>query len=123
MNCEVIISSSATEKEEGLTLVKGTLTESANGFEIDYNLDGDGCKITYDGKTLKQTRSGATPVEISFAKYGHTECVLKCAGGEGEIPVYTYILNVAEAPAYKRIEIVYGLGDMNIRLEITAVKK
>ena len=123
MNCEVIISSSATEKEEGLTRAKGALTQTANGFEIAYALDGDDCKITYDGKTLKQIRSGATPMEISFVKKEHTKCVLTCAGGAGEIPVYTYVLNVAEVPAYKRIEIVYDLGDMNIRLEITAVKR
>ena len=123
MNCEVIISSSATEKEEGLTLVKGTVTQTENGFEIAYNLDGDDCQIIYDGATLKQTRSGSTPMEISFAKNEQTACVLKCAGGAGEIPVYTYILRVAETPDVKRIEIVYDLGDMNIRLEITAVRK
>ena len=118
--CEVTIFSSADEGNK--TVASGDLEENDNGFCVDYHLNGDSCKITYDGKRFTQTRAGNTQLSISFIERERTACVIECAGNTGYMPVFTRKLQVQSAPDGKLIKIAYILGDMNIELEISVLK-
>lgn len=85
MECEIIFSDG--------TRSKGKIILARDCFSVFYKIDGDDCRLTYDGGRLIQKREGSLCLSLEFIEGRETAAEL---GGEvkGFIPLYCKELKI-----------------------------
>ena len=94
MNVKIEIFSKCGE-EENFYPSQGTLTLGRGGFCAEYQLSGDGCTLSWDGKTLTQRRQGEICLDMRFVEGQETDCSLSEGGGTFPFTVRTTVLGAS----------------------------
>ena len=94
MNVKIEIFSRGGGEESSFS-ARGTLRVHRGGFSADYELSGDSCTLSWDGKTLTQRRRGNLCIDMRFCEGCETECSLSEGGATFPFTVRTRVLGIS----------------------------
>lgn len=98
----------------------GEIEFTESGFLLLYELNGDKCSLSYDGKKVKQKRQGAFSAEMLFAEGKETVCKFHDGGYEGVLPVYTDKIALKKSGFNIKLSLDYLCGGERSKLDLTA---
>lgn len=88
----------------------GRLSSDGKLTWLKYALDGDDCILTYDGRTVTQTRAGENNLSLTFRKGERTECTLASGGMRGSFEIFTDEINFTEDKNGFKLFLKYSVG-------------
>lgn len=114
----------AVTLDNGITEIKsqGILDFIGDGFKLDYEIDGDGCTLSYADDKLIQIRRGSVELKLIFSEGEETRCTLGSGALSGSFPLFTESLQVNRGESGVSVLLSYVLAEenkiFNIRAEI-----
>jgi uncharacterized beta-barrel protein YwiB (DUF1934 family) len=122
MNCQIKIKSTGNDWENSHK-GKGCLTQTENGFCVDYEYEGDTCHFAVEGNNAVQSRTGGINLQIHFLLNQQTQCTFSSSHGSGGFAVYTKKLVHTFQPQKATVELVYlsGSDKERVRLWLEAI--
>ena len=120
MKCKVVLNygDNAIERYECF----GELKFENGGFSLDYDFNGDTCRLSYDGKILIQNRRGKMRIDLTFAEGKQTVCFTEdtALGYNCLLNVKTYGINYVKTESGLMLNLDYTVEDVRTVLNLTA---
>jgi len=99
----------------------GRLSLTGGGFEAEFKIENDDCRVRFENRRLCYERKGAVRLDMVFIKGEETEC--KVGGGEakGSFFIFTKKLFVLVEDKKVFAETLYTLNDKKMKLKFEAL--
>ena len=121
--CKVTINSQGDGWQDKKT-ADGRLSSDGKRVQLKYKLDGDTCVLTFDGKTVTQTREGENNISLTFREGESTACTLTSGGMNGSFEIFTDEIKSSVDENNFKLILKYssGIDREKINLTLTAEK-
>ena len=121
--CKVAINSQGDGWQDG-QCTDGQLSSDGKRVQLKYKLDGDNCVLTFDGKTVTQTRAGENNLSLTFREGERTHCTLTSGGMNGSFEIFTDEIKSSVDKNNFKLFLKYSSGNdrEKINLTLTAEK-
>lgn len=120
--CKLIITSNGRDWQNKVSC-QATYCQEGENTLLQYQLDGDACRMQLNSGELFQSRKGQVNLDLHFLPNLKTACYLSTGQGRGSYPIYTTAYFLQKKPNGLQCCLSYESGEDKepIKLKITVI--